>query len=269
MLKIGICPGTGDWITIKVTIQAGTARRLAAARPATRRIATPDASARRPYLNSFRLRLGLGAAREDDHMSKTSVELAFVALGSNLGDSAEVVRQALEKLQSLSAAPLLRSSLWQTTPVDCPPGSPLFINAVAGLRPRVGETPATLLRRLQKLEEAFGRTPKKILNEPRRLDLDLIAFGSRIMHGPGLELPHPRAHLRRFVLQPLAEIAPDFILPGQRRSVQELLGRLPLEAHPPASAIAGQHNQLHNAGGAIGKVAHQEKRSRGKNGGRA
>ncbi|MGA2177270.1 MAG: 2-amino-4-hydroxy-6-hydroxymethyldihydropteridine diphosphokinase [Verrucomicrobiota bacterium] len=164
-------------------------------------------------------------------MNKDSDELAFVALGSNLGDSADLVRRAIERLQSLSAAPLLRSSLWQSAPVDCPPGSPPFVNAVAALRPRPGETPSTLLHRLQELEAAFGRAPRKILNEPRLLDLDLIAFGSRVVHEPGLELPHPRAHLRRFVLQPLAEIAPDFILPKQTRSVQELLRRLPPEAN--------------------------------------
>jgi 2-amino-4-hydroxy-6-hydroxymethyldihydropteridine diphosphokinase len=155
--------------------------------------------------------------------SKTPDLLAFVALGSNLGDAATLVRQAMDHLQAFSTAPLLLSSLWPTRPVDCPPGSPPFINAMAGLCPPSEETPLTLLRRLQKLEAAFGRKPKKILNEPRLLDLDLIAFGSLVVHHPDLELPHPRAHLRRFVLQPLAEIAPDFILPGQTRTVRELL----------------------------------------------
>ena len=119
--------------------------------------------------------------------------------------------------------PLLRSSLWQTSPVDCPPGSPPFINAVAGLEPRPGDTPAALLRKLQELEKWFGRQAKKIINEPRLLDLDLIAFGSRTINSVELTLPHPRAHLRRFVLQPLSEIAPDFVLPGQRKTVRQLL----------------------------------------------
>jgi 2-amino-4-hydroxy-6-hydroxymethyldihydropteridine diphosphokinase len=162
-------------------------------------------------------------------MSNTREELAFIALGSNLGDSVDLVRRALRQLHSLSPTPLLRSSLWQTLPIDCPPGSSPFVNAVAGIFPRPDETPFTLLRRLQELEVAFGRQPKKILNEARSLDLDLIAFGSRVVHHPLLELPHPRARLRRFVLQPLAEIAPDFILPGQSRSVQELLRFLPSE----------------------------------------
>jgi 2-amino-4-hydroxy-6-hydroxymethyldihydropteridine diphosphokinase len=155
-------------------------------------------------------------------------EIAFVALGSNLGDSIEIVRQAMERLQSLSSAPLMRSSLVKTMPVDCPPNSPPFINAVAGLLPLPGETPESLFSRLREIEILFGRQRKKILNEPRALDLDLIAFDSRILNAPGLILPHPRAHLRRFVLQPLSEIGPDFILPGHVKTVRELLLSLPL-----------------------------------------
>ena len=150
-------------------------------------------------------------------------EIAFVALGSNLGNSIDIIRSAIGQLQSLSDKPLLKSSLWQSTPVDCPPGSPPFINAVAGLEPRAGETPATLLCQLRALEEKYGRQPKKILNEPRVLDLDLIAFGSRTINSAELTLPHPRARMRRFVLQPLSEIAPNFILPGQTKTARQLL----------------------------------------------
>jgi 2-amino-4-hydroxy-6-hydroxymethyldihydropteridine diphosphokinase len=150
-------------------------------------------------------------------------ETAFIALGSNLGNSVDIVRSALDQLQSLSDKPLRKSSLWQSAPVDCPPGSPPFINAVAALEPRAEETPATLLRQLRALEQKFGRQPKKILNEPRLLDLDIIAFGSRTMNSAELTLPHPQAHLRGFVLQPLSEIAPDFVLPGQTKTVQQLL----------------------------------------------
>src|SRR5262245_11074787 len=102
---------------------------------------------------------------------------AFVALGSNLGDSAKTIQQATERLQELSVKPLLKSSLWETTPLDCPPGSPMFVNAVVGLEPRLGETPESLLVKLQQLEKDFGRQPKRVLNEARPLDLDLIAFG--------------------------------------------------------------------------------------------
>jgi 2-amino-4-hydroxy-6-hydroxymethyldihydropteridine diphosphokinase len=132
----------------------------------------------------------------------------------------------MAQLQDYSDQPLLKSSLWQTTPMDCPPGSPKFINAVIGLVPRKDETPETLLRKLQALERQFGRTPKKIVNEPRPLDLDLIAYECEIRDSRELTLPHPRAHRRRFVLQPLGEIAPDLRLPGQTKTVSQLLAGL-------------------------------------------
>jgi len=154
---------------------------------------------------------------------KTSILAAFIALGSNLGDSRKNILDAMSRLQEFSDEPILKSSLWQTTPVNCPQGSPMFVNAVVALAPRAGETPELLLEKLQALEKEFGRQPKKVLNEPRSLDLDLIAFGSETRATDDLKLPHPRAHERGFVLQPLSEIAPDFILPGQTRSVTELL----------------------------------------------
>ena len=117
--------------------------------------------------------------------------------------------------------------MWQTLPVDCPPGSPVFVNAVVGLVPRANETPESLLEKLRELEREFGRAPKKVLNEPRPLDLDLIAFGAETRDTPELILPHPRAHLRRFVLQPLGEIAPELVLQGQGKTVAELLAELP------------------------------------------
>jgi 2-amino-4-hydroxy-6-hydroxymethyldihydropteridine diphosphokinase len=151
----------------------------------------------------------------------------FIALGSNLGNSREILATAMARLQNFSTTPLLNSSLIETAPVDCPPGSPNFLNAVVGLNPHPEETPESLLAKLQALEKEFGRQPKKILNEARPLDLDLIAFGQDTRATNELTLPHPRAHLRRFVLQPLAEIAPDFILPGQTKTVSQLLAALP------------------------------------------
>ena len=155
--------------------------------------------------------------------------LAIVALGSNLGDSRQIIRDALARLQNLSDRPIFKSSLWQTAPVNCPPGSPPFVNAVVGLAPQNSETPESLLQKLRALEKQFGRPPKKVLNEPRALDLDLIAFGTETRNTPELILPHPRAHRRRFVLQPLSEIAPDFVLPGQSKTVSRLLAGLPAD----------------------------------------
>lgn len=151
---------------------------------------------------------------------------AYIALGSNVGDSPSILRRAMDQLETLSLKPLERSSLWQTTPVDCPPGSPTFVNAVVGLTVQPSETSSTLLSKLLAMEKDFGRRPKKVLNEPRRLDLDMIAFGNETSARPDLILPHPRAHERRFVLQPLNEIAPDLQLPGHRRNVSQLLAAL-------------------------------------------
>jgi 2-amino-4-hydroxy-6-hydroxymethyldihydropteridine diphosphokinase len=152
---------------------------------------------------------------------------AFVALGSNLGDPRDTVLRAMGRLEELSDEPTARSSLWESEPVDCLPGSPKFVNAVVGLTLRKDETPESLLSKLRVIELEFGRQPKKLLNEPRPLDLDLIAFRAEIRNTPELVLPHPRAHQRRFVLQPLSEIAPALVLPGQSRSVADLLRALP------------------------------------------
>jgi 2-amino-4-hydroxy-6-hydroxymethyldihydropteridine diphosphokinase len=158
--------------------------------------------------------------------SPLSPDGVIVALGANLGDVRGHIRRALAGLQSFSVAALRVSSLWETSPVDCPPGSPKFLNAVALLEPRQDETPLGLLAKLQSLEREIGRQPKKMQNEPRLIDLDLVAFGSRKLATPELVLPHPRAHLRRFVLQPLSEIAPDLVLPGQGKTVGDLLAGL-------------------------------------------
>jgi 2-amino-4-hydroxy-6-hydroxymethyldihydropteridine diphosphokinase len=152
--------------------------------------------------------------------------LAYVALGSNLGDSSQIIRRAIEQLRSLSREPLRISSLWKTSPVDCPPGSPPFINAVAGLVPLARETPESLHQKLKALEASFGRPAHDQRNAPRPLDLDLIAFGAEQRATPALTLPHPRAHQRRFVLQPLCEIEPDLVLPGQNQRIAALLTAL-------------------------------------------
>jgi 2-amino-4-hydroxy-6-hydroxymethyldihydropteridine diphosphokinase len=153
-------------------------------------------------------------------------QLAIIALGSNLGESGKNILEAMARLQAYSDEPILKSSLWQTSPVDCPPNSPVFVNAVAGLVPRRNDTPETLLDKLKLLEKEFGRGSKQIPNEPRPLDLDLIAFRNETRHSPDLILPHPRAHLRKFVLQPLNEIAPALLLPVHGMTVSELLAAL-------------------------------------------
>lgn len=155
--------------------------------------------------------------------------LAVIAIGSNLGDSVHQVRLAMERLEGFSAGPMLRSSLWRSAPVDCPAGSPDFINAVVVITPSPTESPDSLLAKLQALETRLGRQPKRVHNEARAMDLDLVSYGTQTRNTAHLVLPHPRAHERVFVLAPLAEILPDFSAPGWGGSAAELLARLPTE----------------------------------------
>ncbi|MBG89394.1 MAG: 2-amino-4-hydroxy-6-hydroxymethyldihydropteridine diphosphokinase [Verrucomicrobiales bacterium] len=153
-------------------------------------------------------------------------EWVIVALGSNLGDSRVIILDAMDRLESLGHDEFLRSSLWRTSPVDCPPESPDFVNAVVAFRPKGELSPPDLLAHLQSLEREFGRRPKEILNEPRPLDLDIIAFRNEVRSDAELTIPHPRSHLRRFVLAPLAELLPDYVAEGWTANVRSLLDRL-------------------------------------------
>lgn len=159
-------------------------------------------------------------------MRPTADNLAWVGLGSNLGESRRILTDAAAELESWSRLPLTRSSLWRSSPVDCPPGSPDFLNAVVGITPAPDQTPERLLSKLLTLERAWGRRPKQTPNEPRPLDLDLLTFARLTRATAQLTLPHPRAHLRRFVLAPWNEVAPDLILPGNTATIAGLLARL-------------------------------------------
>lgn len=153
--------------------------------------------------------------------------MAYVALGANIGDPVETVRLAAAEIVGASLGQALGSSLWQTEPVDCPPGSPPFSNAALGFEANPGTTPESLLEWLLQLEARLGRQRTGLANEPRKIDLDLIAFGDEQRNTVTLILPHPRAHERQFVLGPLAEIAPGLTFPGQTKTVQTLLDELP------------------------------------------
>ncbi len=150
---------------------------------------------------------------------------AIVAIGANLGDPISAARGAAEALEAYAVGPVLRSSLWQSDPLDCPPGSPVFVNAVVTFETNVA--PMTLLGLMQGLERQAGRHPGRVKNAPRELDLDLIAVGPLQVKTETLELPHPRAPERAFVLRPLAELCPRLVLPGQTQSVSALCRVLP------------------------------------------
>ncbi|MDQ5946577.1 MAG: 2-amino-4-hydroxy-6-hydroxymethyldihydropteridine diphosphokinase [Pseudomonadota bacterium] len=137
---------------------------------------------------------------------------AFVALGANLVEPQTQVRAALAELARLPQSTLVAaSSLYRTAPVGLA-GQPDFINAVAALDTSL--SPDDLLEALFAIERSFGRVRKE-KNGPRTLDLDLLLYDNEIIDTPHLHLPHPRLHLRAFVVVPLAEIAPDCRLPGR------------------------------------------------------
>lgn len=153
--------------------------------------------------------------------------VALVALGSNLGNPHAAIIRALTQLRSMGPDGFRASSLWLTTPVDCPPDSPSFVNAAAVFRPVGIRQPEDMLWRLKDMEAAFGRGAKTRVNEPRPLDLDLIGFGTEVRVSPGLTLPHPRAHTRGFVLAPICELLPGLQLPGWGANAKDLLAGLP------------------------------------------
>ena len=153
-------------------------------------------------------------------------QVAFIGIGSNLAKEQDepvaLLQRAFVALALLSDYPLVLSSLWESTPVDCPPGSPRFINAVAALRPRHG-SPRQLLGDLQQIEAEFGRRRGTVRNAPRTLDLDILSFGDVRMQEAELTVPHPRMHERAFVLVPLLEIAPSYRIPGIKRPASKLM----------------------------------------------
>jgi 2-amino-4-hydroxy-6-hydroxymethyldihydropteridine diphosphokinase len=150
--------------------------------------------------------------------------LVGIALGSNLGDRRAELAAGLGFLRTLARGGVRASSILETAPVDCPPGSPSFLNQVAEIETDL--PPRELLRRCQEFERSRGRPDVREINAPRPLDLDLLYYGDLTLDEPGLVVPHPRLTQRRFVLEPLAELHPDLILPGQTKTVAQLLAAL-------------------------------------------
>jgi len=148
---------------------------------------------------------------------------AYVALGSNLEDPRAQVERAIDALEGLPDSRLvLRSSLYRSRPLG-PVEQPDFVNATAGLLTAL--SPAELLVELQSLESRLGRERPAVRWGPRRIDLDLLVHGAERRDEPGLTLPHPGIADRAFVLVPLAEIAPDLMVPALGR-VRALLARV-------------------------------------------
>jgi len=145
------------------------------------------------------------------------VTLAYVGLGANLGDREGSIRRAAELIGALRLSTIIETPPWGI--VD----QPDFLNAVAEVETDAG--PPSLLDRLLEVERELGRVRDGTRWGPRTIDLDLLVYGDETSDDPALQLPHPRLHERLFVLVPLAELAPDLVVPG-RGSVTDLLAKL-------------------------------------------
>ena len=146
-----------------------------------------------------------------------------VGLGSNIGDRLENLRNARNSILDLPnvKAPILSSAVYETEPVGCEPGAGKFLNAVVEFD--YDGDPTRLLAQLIQIEEALGRKRNHRQNVSRTIDIDLLYCGDKQVNNKRLQLPHPRLHLREFVLRPLTDIRLDLILPNQKKSIRELI----------------------------------------------
>lgn len=149
---------------------------------------------------------------------------AYIGLGANLGDREANIRSALAEMAKDPGIHVIQvSPLLENPAVGGPPDSPAFLNAVAEIQTQL--EPEPLLDRLLKIEAQLGRVRERKW-EPRVIDLDILLYGDRIIQSPRLTIPHPLMHERRFVLEPLAQIAPGVVHPAMHQTIVELLHSL-------------------------------------------
>jgi 2-amino-4-hydroxy-6-hydroxymethyldihydropteridine diphosphokinase len=150
-------------------------------------------------------------------------ELAYLSLGSNLGDRAGNLRAAIAELEVAGRTRAV-SGFYETQPVDVP-NQPWFLNCVIAIE--TDKTPREMLQLALNIEAAMGRLRMRDKGA-RNIDIDIVLFGDQVVNEPGLKIPHPAMHHRRFVLEPLVEIAPQALHPELGKTAQELLAALPL-----------------------------------------
>lgn len=151
------------------------------------------------------------------------LRIAYVSLGANLGDRERSLRRALELLAAREGVRIVRVSSFRATEPWGLVEQPTFVNAAAELETSLA--PRELLDTLLAVEQDLGRVRAGPRYGPRTIDLDLLLYGDAVVAEPGLELPHPRLHERRFALEPLAELDPTLVVPGRGR-VSDLLAEL-------------------------------------------
>lgn len=149
---------------------------------------------------------------------------AYISMGSNLGDRAGNLLLGIREMLAVGLEITRLSQIYETEPVETFP-QPLFLNMVAELRVEPATEPADLMQRLLQVENSLGRV-RDAAKGPRTIDLDLLLYGKELMNTELLTLPHPRFHLRRFVLAPLVELAPQLVHPSLATTMKELLDNL-------------------------------------------
>src|SRR5438477_2875664 len=171
---------------------------------------------------------------------------AFIALGSNLGDRSATLLAAVRELNATKGIRVVRvSTFHDTAPVGGPPDQPRFLNATAELTTALA--PEALLTALLAIEQRHGRVRGE-KNAPRTLDLDVLLYDDLVRRGPDPVIPHPHLHERRFVLAPLAEIAPGLVVPGVGKSVSQLLRELSGEDAPVVGWVESSEPTIPTAG---------------------
>jgi 2-amino-4-hydroxy-6-hydroxymethyldihydropteridine diphosphokinase len=150
--------------------------------------------------------------------------VVYIGIGSNLGDRQGNCLRAVERMDRLAGCRITSCSDWFLTKPVGVEGQEWYVNGVVSLTTDI--SPQDLLKRLLAIEADMGRIRRERWG-PRNIDLDILLFGQEIVQESTLKIPHPRMHLRRFVLEPMTQLAPDFVHPGLGLSIEVLLEKLP------------------------------------------